>query len=94
MCDDAVRDYLYSLQHVPYWFVTQQQIKIWYDNNYVHNNERLSKGYDGVYDGYKKCKAQKAQTKKELMPIAWRPSRWWEKTIPEDEKKEMEALWG
>ena len=28
MCDDAVRDYLFSLQFVPDWFVTQQQIDI------------------------------------------------------------------
>ena len=24
---------------------------------------------------------------KELMPIAWHPSRWWDCCVPEDEKK-------
>ena len=64
MFHDAVRHYPYSLQYVPDWFVTQQQIKIWYDNNYVDKNERLSKWYDGVYDRYKKRKARKAKIKK------------------------------
>ena len=60
MCNDAVRYYPYSLHHVPHWFVTQQQIDRWHDNNYVHNDEGLSKWYDG----YKKRKAQKASIKK------------------------------
>ena len=30
------------------------------------------------YDGNKKHRAQKAQMKEELMPIAWNPSRWWD----------------
>ena len=40
----------------------------------------------------KKRKAQKAQIKKELMPIAWRPSRWWDWCVPEDEKREIEKI--
>ena len=39
-------------------------------------------------------KAQKTSIKKELMPIAWHPSRWWDWCIPGDEKKEPEKLWG
>ena len=39
MCDKAVTDYLFSLHFVPYRFVTQQQLDIWYDNNYVYNND-------------------------------------------------------
>ena len=42
------------------------------------------------YDGYKKRKAQKAQIKKDLIPIAWHPSRWWDWFVPKDEKKETE----
>ena len=45
------------------------------------------------YNGYKKREAQKAQIKKELMPIAWHPSRRWDWYMPEDEKKETEKLW-
>ena len=83
MCDDAVRYYPYSLHHVPHWFVTQQQIDRWHDNNYVHNDEGLSKWYDG----YKKRKAQKASIKKELLPITWHPSRYWDWCMSKDEKK-------
>ena len=28
-----------------------------------------------------------SKNKKELMPIAWHPSRWWVWCVPEDEKK-------
>ena len=45
------------------------------------------------YDGYKKRKAQKAKVKKELMPTAWHPSRYWVWCVPEDEKQETEKLW-
>ena len=40
-----------------------------------------------------KRKAQKPQVKKELMRVAWHPSRWWDWCVPEDEKKETEKLW-
>ena len=40
-----------------------------------------------------KCKAQKAQIKKELMRVAWHPSRWWDWCVPEDKKKETETFW-
>ena len=45
------------------------------------------------YDGYKRRKVQKAKIKEELIPIAWHPSRWWDQCIPEDEKRDTEALW-
>ena len=43
----------------------------------------------------KKRKAQKAKIKKELMPIAWHPSRYWDWCMSEDEKKKKktEKLW-
>ena len=42
------------------------------------------------YRGYKQRKAQKTKIKKELMPVAWHPDRWWNWCVPEDEKKELE----
>ena len=39
MCDNALRYYLYSLEHVPDWFAKQQKIKKWYD--YVYSDEGL-----------------------------------------------------
>ena len=51
-----------------------------------HDKDRLIEWYDG----YKK---RKAQIKKELIPITWHPSRWWDWCIPVDKKKETEKLW-
>ena len=72
-CGKAVKDNPSFLQFVSDWFVTQQQLKIWHDDDYYND------GYE-LIDWYKDCqkrKSQKAQIKKELMPIAWHPSRWW-----------------
>ena len=38
-------------------------------------------------------KTQKASIKKELTPIAWNPSRYWDWCMSEDEKQETEKLW-
>ena len=74
MCDKAVRDYPFSLRFVSDWFVTQQQIDVWYDDDYVYNDNEMI----NWYDGYKRRKVQKAKIKEELIPIAWHPSRWWD----------------
>ena len=52
---------------------------------------------DGVIEwrneeDHQKLRAQKAQIKKELMPIAWNPSRYWDWCMPEDEKRDTEQL--
>ena len=83
MCDKAVRDYLFPLQFVPDWFVTQQQTDIWYDNDDWHDDNEIIEWYKG----YQKRRTQKAQIEKELMLIAWHPSRWWDWCMSEDEKK-------
>ena len=70
MCNKAVRDYLFSLRYVPDWFITQQQIGTWYEDDYVYNDSGMIKWYDG----YQKHKAQKAKIK-ELLLIAWHPER-------------------
>ena len=81
MCNKAVDRQLYLLQHVPDWFVTQQ-VKPQYSDELIE-----------WYNGYKKRKAQKAQIKKELMRVAWYPSRWLDWCVPEDEKRETEKFW-
>ena len=43
MCNKAVRYYLFSLQFVSEWFVTQQQIDVWYDEDYVYSNNEMIK---------------------------------------------------
>ena len=62
MCEEAVRDYLLSLQHVTDRFVTQEQIDLWYDDKYIYNDHRMIEWYKC----YKKRKAQKASIKKRV----------------------------
>ena len=89
MCDKAVREDPSSLRYVPDWLVTQGQVKIWHgDDDYSYDDERIE-----WYEGYKKRKAHKVQIKKELIPIVWHPSRWWDSCMSEDEEKETEKLW-
>ena len=83
MCDKAVRDYLFSLWLVLDWLVTQQQIDIWYDDDYVYNNSEMIKWYHD----YQKREAQKASIKEELMPTAWHPDRVKGWCMSEDEKR-------
>ena len=83
MYEEAVSHDLCSLQYVPDWLVTQRQIGRWYDDIEYYDDDELNKWHNG----YKKRKAQRAKIRKELMPIAWHPSRWWDWCIPEDEKK-------
>ena len=45
------------------------------------------------YDGYQKRMTQKVQIKKELLPIAWYPSRQWDWCVPEEEKSDTAGLW-
>ena len=59
MCDKTVKDDSYSLEFVPDWFVTQQQLNIWYDDDDYCNEDELFEWYNG----YQKCKTQKAQIK-------------------------------
>ena len=71
MCDKAVKDDPSSLQFVPDWFVEQGRIDVWYDDEYWYHHDEMIEWHDE----YKKRKAQKASIKKELMHIAWHPSR-------------------
>ena len=82
MCNKAVRQYLFSLLFVPDWFVTQQQIDVWYDGNHVYNDNQMIKWYDG----YKTRRVQKAKVKEELLPIAWHPDCVMDWCMSEDEK--------
>ena len=78
ICDEAAARHPYMLENVPDWFVRKQQIRPW-DDDY---HDELIKWYKG----YQKRKAQRSQIKKELMRIAWHPSRWWDWCVPDDVK--------
>ena len=43
MCNKAVRHGPFSLRFVSDWFVTQGQIKLWLDDDYYHDDDRIIK---------------------------------------------------
>ena len=51
MCDAAVREGPSSLIYVPDWFVTQQAVKLWHDDDEIVE----------WHNGYQKLKAQKGK---------------------------------
>ena len=72
----------YFLQFVPDWFVTQEQLEIWHDDDEYCTDDEIIESYKR----YEKRKAQKATIKEELMSIAWHPKRVMDWSMPEDEK--------
>ena len=86
MCNEAVQKRLWLLESIPDWFLTKEKIKLWCDDYDYCKDDRL----DQWHDSYIRQKAQKVQIKKELIPIAWHPSRYWNWCMSEDEKWETE----
>ena len=78
ICNKAVWEDPSSLHYVPDWFVTQQQVRIWNDDDNHCDNDRFIKWYKD----YQKSKTQKAKIEEELMPVPWHPSRWWDWCVP------------
>ena len=97
VCEKAMRKSPTSLVYVLDWFVTQQQIKMWRDDNeYCDDDDDDDDDDDELlewYVRYQKRRTQKAQIQKELVRVTWHPSRWWDWCVPEDEKKEIDKLW-
>ena len=88
MCDKAVAFNPYTLRFVPDWFVTQQQVKLWHDDDNLHNDDKPIKWYEG----YQKRNSQKAKIKEELMPVASHSLRWRDWCVLKDNKKQGETL--
>ena len=88
MCSQAVRNNR-AVFFVPDWFDSQQQLDVGHDDDYWYHDDDIIEWYES----YKKRKAQKISIKKELLPIAWHPSIWWDWCMSEDQKKETEKLW-
>ena len=86
-----------NLLEVVYWVVEGrtllgEKIKtMTYYDNYFVDDDGVLEWHDG--EEQQERNAQKAKIKKELMPIAWHPSRYWDWCMSEDEKKDTEALW-
>ena len=83
VCNEAVGWHLCLLDHIPDWVMTQQQIEIWHDGDYWHNNAFIITWYHG----YQERKSQKAKIKEELLPVAGHPNLVMEWCMPEDEKR-------
>ena len=66
VCNEAVGRHLCLLEHIFDWFITRQQLKIWHDDNYWHNNALIFE----LYHVYQKSKVQKAKIKEEHLPTA------------------------
>ena len=71
--DDVVQRDAHSLQFVPDWFVTEEQMKIWDDDDDHYDDNEIIEWCDG----YQKRKFQKAKIKEELLPIACILIVWW-----------------
>ena len=56
MCIRPVEAGLVLLEYVPDWFVTQEKIDLWHDDDCWYNDDKLVKWYEG----YKKRRVQKA----------------------------------
>ena len=59
MCDDVVQRNSYFLQFVPDWFITQEQLEIWHDDNYYCTDDKIIEWYKR----YEKPKTQKSKIK-------------------------------
>ena len=57
MCNKVVRMDPWLLNNVPDWFVTQEEVKLWHDDNDFYDDDEIIEWYDG----YQKRKAQKAK---------------------------------
>ena len=71
------------MQFVPDWFVTQQQLKIWHDDDNYYNDDELIE----LYEGHQKPKAKKAKIKEELLSILWHPDPVMDWCMSEDKKR-------
>ena len=83
LCIRAVEAGLGLLGYVPDWLVTQQQIKVWHDDDEYCDDDELVEWHDG----YKKRKAEKAKIKEELLPIAWHSDHVMDWYMSEDGKR-------
>ena len=83
MCDDVVRMDSYSLLFDPDWFVTQEQLEIWHDDDEYCSDDEIIE----LYKVYQKRKAWKVKIKEELLPIAWHPDRVMDWCMSEDKKR-------
>ena len=59
MCDKAVRRRPWLLEYVPDWFVTQEQMKLWHDDDDCDDDELIE-----WYEGYQKTEGPESTNKR------------------------------
>ena len=93
MCVKAVDANPYYIKYVPDCFITPEMIE-----NGGRCYDSCCDSCDGElhewFNVYNERKAQKAQIKAELLPIAWHPDRVIDWCFDEEEKKDLMRLWG
>ena len=89
MCSDKFNS-SEEVDDIPDWFITLEMIEI----GSRCCGASCDDEFDEWFNGFKERKAQKAQIKDELMPIAWHPSRAVDWCFDEEEKKDLKHLWG
>ena len=62
MCNKGVKKYLWSLTHVPDWFMTQEQVKTWHEEDYYLNDDENVEWYNA----YKKTQGPKRTNKRRV----------------------------
>ena len=73
---------------IPYWFVTQGQVKIWHDNDdYCDDDKLITWNHH-----YKKRKAKKAEMKPELMVISWHTTRMQDWCMRENKRERTKKI--
>ena len=82
--DNVVQRSLLYLGYVSEWFVTQGQVKLWHNDYYYYCSDDWLIQW---YDGYKRCKAQKAKIKDKLIIIARHLDCVMDWCMSEDEKR-------
>ena len=58
-------------------------VEVWHDENDYWNNDEVV----GWYNSHKQRKIWINKAYKEMLPVAWYPSHYWDWCMPEDEKK-------
>ena len=106
MCDKAVDEDPFCLEYVHDRFKSQEMCSVKFSSNgevgdvpdwfITPNIIKYGSFYEYIewFNGYKERKAQKAQIKDELAPIAWHPDRVIDWCFDEDEKKDLQKIWG
>ena len=73
MCDKAVEEDLCLLEYVPDWFVKQQHVDLWGDDDDYYDDDKLIEWYEGHW----KCNTEKQRLRKNSCPLPDIPIVWW-----------------